>query len=398
MVTFVNIGDKLFHKYLGEVTVTHVSDSIIKADTGARGVLDFAFYDFGKVLYFDKDHSVKSYSTYMEYVEFNEEDKKINHENEEKIKRERDRERERGRLRKIEEDYKKGRDKQKKIEIQEEAERKLRQIQEEQKYNKVKQQKIIQEEIEAKIYFSSELMDMFLPKRETLIQIKKEQEAEIERILEKRGIKYFVHFTRLENLSSILENGLIPVSLQNEKNIISIHNDEQRIDSQLDCTSCSVGFPNYKLFYTFREYKYPGTQWVVIILNTDILFSPDNIVYYCHTNAAGVLPRVSNVGELCTADSFKNMFCNSVKTKENKIIQRKELEISDNLTTDPQAEILISDVIHSKYISCICFYDQRHIDHYISKNGENQLNNFDYQVVPGFYNPRKDYMFWQKEI
>lgn len=40
----------------------HVSDKIIKADTGARGVLDFALYDFGKVIYFDKDYSVKTYS------------------------------------------------------------------------------------------------------------------------------------------------------------------------------------------------------------------------------------------------------------------------------------------------------------------------------------------------
>ena len=103
MARFVNIGDKLFHKYLGVVTVTHVSDSIIKADTGARGVLDFAFYDFGRVLYFDKDHSEKSYSTYMEYVEFNEKDKIIKKENEAKIKREREQIREKIRLREIEE-------------------------------------------------------------------------------------------------------------------------------------------------------------------------------------------------------------------------------------------------------------------------------------------------------
>ena len=86
-----------------------------------------------------------------------------------------------------------------------------------------------------------------------------------------------MHFTRIDNLNSILKNGLIPVSIQQKMKIPSARNDEQRIDSKLDCTSCSITFPNYKLFYTFREYKFPGSGWVVIVLDKDVLFSPSNI-------------------------------------------------------------------------------------------------------------------------
>ena len=243
----------------------------------------------------------------------------------------------------------------------------------------------------------SSLMEEFFPKRETLLNIKRDQESQVKQIIEKRNIEYLVHFTRLDNLHSILQNGLVPVSIQQKMKIPSIHNDEQRIDMKLDCTSCSVGFPNYKLFYTFREYKYPGTRWVIIVLDKDVLFSPTNIAYYCHTNAAGIFPRISSAKELCTANAFENMFCDSITTKENKLIQRESLKINDSITTDPQAEILISDIIDTNYIGCICFHSQQDIDDYIQQNGSEVINNYEHQIVPGFFDARKDYLFWKKE-
>lgn len=247
------------------------------------------------------------------------------------------------------------------------------------------------------IFDLNSIMEDFSPKRETLLSIKREQTDKIKEIVKRRKIEYLVHFTRIDNLNSILENGLIPVSMQQKMKIPSVHNDEQRIDSKLDCTSCSISFPNYKLFYTFREYKFPESSWVVIVLDKDVLFSPSNITYFCQTNAAGVFPRISSAKELCTATAFENIFCNSLTTKENKVIQRASLQINDCITTDPQAEILISDVIDKKYIGCICFQKQSDIDEYITKYGKGLLSKYDYQVVPGFFDARKDYMFWKKE-
>lgn len=232
---------------------------------------------------------------------------------------------------------------------------------------------------------------------ETLLTIKSEQANKIKEIVTRRKIEYLVHFTRIDNLNSILKNGLIPVSMQQKMKIPSIRNDDQRIDSKLDCTSCSIVFPNYKLFYKFREDNFLGSSWVVIVLDKDVLFSPSNITYYCQTNAAGVFPRISSAKELCTATAFENMFCDSLTTKENKVIQRASLQISDYITTDPQAEILISGAIDKKYIGCICFQKQPDIDEYITRYGKELLEKYDYQVVPGFFDARKDYMFWKKE-
>ena len=91
------------------------------------------------------------------------------------------------------------------------------------------------------------------------------------------------------------------------------------------------------------------------------------------------------------------MFCDSITTKDDKLIQRSSLQLHDCITTDPQAEILISDIVDTKYFSCVCFQNQQDVDEYISNNGSDVLNRYEHQIVPGFFNPRKDFMFWKKE-
>ncbi len=316
MLLEVSKEQRLFHKYLGEVIVTEIDDNGILADTKARGVLDFKYSDFGRLLYYSQDHSNKSFNTIEEYVDFCHAYKKQKEEDEKKS-----------------------------IDLRNEREKKDR----------------------------------------------------IEEILERRNIKSFIHFTRIENLDSILKFGLVPVSIQQSLNLCSIHNDLQRIESQLDCTSCSIGFPNYKLFYDFRKNKYPETKWIVIEISSDILFLNKNTAYYCETNAARVLPKTPNISKLCSASSLENMFSEYVTTKEGIGIRRIDLKIDNSKTTDPQAEILIRDIIHPRYIERICFRNQEDINEYIMKNGAELLSKFEYQTQASYFKPRNDYEFWKKE-
>lgn len=218
--------------------------------------------------------------------------------------------------------------------------------------------------------------------------------SKIRQIVDARGIKDLVHFTRVENLASILKYGLVPVSLHEKMRIASIRNDERRIDSRLDCTSCSITFPNYRLFYRFRQSSEPR-NWVVLVLDTDVLFSPDNKVYFCGTNAAGLLPRISNPEELRTALSFEEMFRDRVITnEEHRIIPRVALGIDDNYTTDPQAELLISGIIDSAYIKRIAFEEDVHITA-CEKDYGTTLDMSWCGVCPEFFAPRQDYGHWR---
>lgn len=232
------------------------------------------------------------------------------------------------------------------------------------------------------------------PNTNFMMRIKSDQLNQCQSVIEKRKINYLVHFTRLDNLSSILHHGIIPVSSQQKQKICSVHNDDQRIDSHFDCTSCSIEFPNHKLFFKFRKNVYPGSKWVVILLDKSLLISPVNITYYCYTNAARVIPHTSNSYELCYASALERMFAESVLTRDNKLIERSMLSITDNLPTDPQAEILISEVIDTKYIKRICFQTQNDLDEFYRRSAKEDLEQFEYKIAPMFFSPRIDYKYW----
>lgn len=219
-------------------------------------------------------------------------------------------------------------------------------------------------------------------------------ESFIKDIIDKRNIRCLVHFTRIDNLRSILDNGLVPVKLQKELNIDSTHNDYQRIDEKLNCTSCSVEFPNYKLFYKFRKSKFPGETWVVIVLDIDLLLSENNESYFCQTNAARVLPSCGSKYRLRQGEAFDEMFCEYATDKQDRKINRSSLQIPDSYTTDPQAEILIGGIIDPKHILCICFENKFDFDIFKRIEGSGLPSEYEYQVIPDLFGPRKDYVHW----
>lgn len=57
-----------------------------------------------------------------------------------------------------------------------------------------------------------------------------------------RGIEKLYHFTRVENLSSILENGILPISELKKVDMKFLFNDTNRYDKLVDFTSFSVSF------------------------------------------------------------------------------------------------------------------------------------------------------------
>ena len=118
-------------------------------------------------------------------------------------------------------------------------------------------------------------------------------------ILKNREIKYLCHFTRVENLESILTNGLYPRdSLFNKEynpdpslRVAGIFNDSIRADEKTNAICLSIAFPNSKMFSSLRhEYQNgkwierQGIHWGVIVLSSRILLDK-NCAFY-PTNAA----------------------------------------------------------------------------------------------------------------
>ena len=93
----------------------------------------------------------------------------------------------------------------------------------------------------------------------------------IRRILEKREIKHLVHFTRVENLESILQYGLVPRSMYRALGMQGVCNDDKRLDGRIDCNSISVEFLIIGCFTNFGM-QTRVQKWVVFKIDVEALF------------------------------------------------------------------------------------------------------------------------------
>jgi hypothetical protein len=220
--------------------------------------------------------------------------------------------------------------------------------------------------------------------------LKIKQNERINLTIKQRSIKDLIHFTRVENLSSILTHGLVPLSKHEDFSINAVVNDTFRYDNLLSATSLSIEFPNYKLFYYYRDTIYKGFEWVVIKVNVDLLNSKAIKAYFCQTNAANTSNRM--MGD--DAESFENMFAEIITTKCGKSINRNDLQIPEKFTTDPQAEVLIEGIIGPEHFSSISFSNKYILDKCIS-DCYFVKHEIDLLVEPTLFRGRNDFEFWR---
>jgi hypothetical protein len=157
-------------------------------------------------------------------------------------------------------------------------------------------------------------------------------------------IPHLVHFTRCENLRGILTDGLMSVKFCEQKGLAPIRNDLNRYDGQLDGTSLSIAFPNYKMFWKYRH-SLPDTEWAVLLISVQVLWQKD-CAFYPH-NAADARMIKRKPAEMKSAKALRDM------------LLPDEGERADWLRpydpTDPQAEVLVYDVIEPHMIDAIAF-------------------------------------------
>lgn len=160
-------------------------------------------------------------------------------------------------------------------------------------------------------------------------------------------IPYLTHFTRTENLPSILKHGLYPVSRFDELGSTPITNDELRLDGHLDGISLSISFPNSQMFYRYRMDD-PDVRWSVLVLSPSILWEKE--CAFCKHNAADGRISCQRLENLSSPEAFQDLYLeiDGIKTRKEQLLKPCD-------PTDVQAEILVLGTIEPKYIACICF-------------------------------------------
>ena len=189
-------------------------------------------------------------------------------------------------------------------------------------------------------------------------QVLSTEQSTIKNFLEKRGIKYLVHFTDKKNYDSIMKNGILSISEAGRRGIFVNIKDNNisshKVDSIMksdnrDYISLSITNVNKDLI---RAYRASGriNNVIVIYIDSRILWEDiekDRI--YCNMNASK-----NEVSFGRGLDSFENMFAPIVSQTDfmtgiKTTYDRNRDGRKQNETTNPRAEILFEKRVDPKY-------------------------------------------------
>ncbi|MGK0547427.1 DarT ssDNA thymidine ADP-ribosyltransferase family protein [Halomonas cupida] len=171
--------------------------------------------------------------------------------------------------------------------------------------------------------------------------------SEIKAFVQERDIPYLVHFTDYRNLPSVMSDGLVPrLELESDGQGF-YYNDTMRLDGVKGSVSTSVAFPNYKMFYRYRQ----GAElrkWVVLLIDNSVLWESDCL--FCKHNAAD--KRIIHVDKnhLASFSSLKSMYDDEVGGLKRDIGLLRPYD-----PTDPQAEVLVMSRIPPDKINVVVF-------------------------------------------
>lgn len=208
----------------------------------------------------------------------------------------------------------------------------------------------------------------------------------IQRICESRKISQVVHFTHVENLGTILRYGLLSIHDLRSRNIPYRWNDDQRWDGCPDAICTSISFPNYRMFYRYRQSA--NSEWVVLAFDSSLLWTKR--CAFCWTNAASNNIRFTlrgNIGSLMTPEAFERMFAEEVNGRI-----RSQLGIPPYYTMDPQAEVLFFEPLPITQLRTIYVYSSDVANRLCERVGEYaKLVKCD----PTYFSSRSDWSYWK---
>jgi len=200
----------------------------------------------------------------------------------------------------------------------------------------------------------------------------------IEEFVRERSINGLFHFTRATNLGSILERGLITRDILIQEGKREACNDQFRYDAT-DAICVSIGFPNYKMFWSLRQNN-EDIEWVVLVIRSRALLER---CVFCQTNAASARVTAIPLQQRMSLDALKLMYLDFDQT------QRATLNIPSDYPTNPQAEVLRLDGIPRQYISGVLVQTKA-----LKQELEAKYPGLPVKLAPNYFLYRSDYAHW----
>lgn len=190
----------------------------------------------------------------------------------------------------------------------------------------------------------------------------------IKKLVEERKIEHIFHFTSMENIKNILNNGLICRKRLDIQNMYYVSSDENRLDNKYNYISTSISFPNYKMFYK-KRIENEKNIYVLLSLKPNILWEKDCL--FMPTNAASYKEIDESFSSIT---SLIDMF----DLDNNKYLSYPK---------DVQAEVLVKDEIDTDYIQTIYLEKAEHEQELFRRVGEG-IKDINYIIDRTYFNKR----------
>jgi hypothetical protein len=207
--------------------------------------------------------------------------------------------------------------------------------------------------------------------------------------LQQRGVTHLVHFTKAQNVPSILRYGLLSRDELAAREITHAINDPHRFDYVTGAICLSVSFPNYRMFYRLRQ-EHPTDDWVVLRLRPDLVACKR--CAFSYANAATRSIAHSRIAERMTLEALEGMFAD-----HEGMPPRATLDIPDSYPTNPQAEILVLDAIEPNFITDVIVDVKERVNNYPAMLALSDEFGGQSQFLHGktLFDARSDYAHWR---
>ncbi|EHA16770.1 DarT ssDNA thymidine ADP-ribosyltransferase family protein [Halomonas sp. HAL1] len=172
-------------------------------------------------------------------------------------------------------------------------------------------------------------------------------ESDIKSFVEEREIPYLVHFTDFRNLPGIMSEGLVPRLELETAGRGFYYNDEMRLDRVKGSISTSIAFPNYKMFFRYRQ-QANVRRWALLIIDKSVFW--ENECLFCAHNAADRRIIHANKSYLASPAALEKMYDIEAGNQKRDFSLLKSYD-----PTDPQAEVLVLSTISPDKIHTVVF-------------------------------------------
>lgn len=205
--------------------------------------------------------------------------------------------------------------------------------------------------------------------------------ATIQELVAERNIKCLAHFTKLANLPSIWQRGLLTRDIIEREGNPDVWNDADRHDGT-NAVCATIGFPNYKMFYPLRCDAPDGTDWIVVALRPSVLWELP--CAFCVENAAQGRVTAIHIDQRRGLPALEAMYADYPDKP------RALLNLPSAYPTHPQAEVLILSNVPSAYILGFAVSSLP-----VQQRALALLPGLQYTVLPSWFNGRPDFAHWR---